>query len=319
MTERLFVELSREDISRMLRPVTGHAELQEVSRVGGGLINAIYRISTGKAGGVYGLRVYAKEGPAMEMECELLRNLSGKLPVPKVLFADGGAGRCARPYLVYEWLEGITLNECRRQNSREALLTLAEPLGRLLGKVAGAAFNSDCISRRMRVQTLLELAEEQLRAGLARERLGQSLADELRDCLTNSSSLSSWMDDESRLVHGDFGGRNILVKSREGGAWEISGVIDWEEAAKGSPLWDVGSLFRYHKRYSEEFRARFAEGYDAVAGWRLPTDWWMMARTIDSVRLVSILNEEHELPGVFPECIELIQSIVAERSSTSAG
>jgi hypothetical protein len=81
-------------------------------------------------------------------------------------------------------------------------------------------------------------------------------------------------------------------------------------------LWDVGSLFRYPHRYSEEFRALFAEGYGAAGG-SLSPDWYMAARTVDSVRLVSILSEERELLGVFAECIELIQSIVTGLSSTS--
>ncbi|HEX8173499.1 MAG TPA: aminoglycoside phosphotransferase family protein [Pyrinomonadaceae bacterium] len=302
----------------MLRPVVGRAELREVSCVGGGLVNTIYRISTGEPGEVYGLRVYAKDGPAMETERRLLRNLVKTLPVPKVLFADAGGEHCAYPYLVYEWLEGITLNECRRENSREDFLTLAEPLGRLLAQIASAAFTRDCISGTMRAATLLERAEGQLRMGLARERLGDALADELRDCLSNSASVLRALDESSGLVHGDFGGRNILVRTRVGGVWEISGVIDWEEAAEGSPLWDVGSLFRYHRRYSEEFRTLFAEGYYAAGG-RLPADWCMVARTIDSVRLVSILSEERELPGVFVECIELIQSIVAGLSSAPTG
>ncbi|HEX8749117.1 MAG TPA: aminoglycoside phosphotransferase family protein [Pyrinomonadaceae bacterium] len=300
----------------MLRPVTGQAGLHEVSRAGGGLVNTIYRISTGESGRVYGLRVYARDGSAMETERRLLCNLVKTLPVPKVLFADAGGEGCAYPYLVYEWLEGITLNECRRQTSREAFLTLAEPLGRLLSQIAGTAFHSDCIGGTMQAATLLECAGEQLRMGLSRERLGDALADHLRDCLNDSSYVLRALDETGGLVHGDFGGRNILVKALEGGMWEISGVIDWEEAAAGSPLWDVGSLFRYHRRYSEEFRALFAEGY-AAAGGRLPPDWCMVARTIDSVRLVSILNEERELPGVFAECIELIQSIVAGLSSTS--
>lgn len=302
----------------MLWPVTGHAEFREISRASGGLVNTIYRISTGRPNKVYGLRVYAKDGPAVETECRLLYDLAGKLPVPKVLFASAGGERSAYPYLVYEWLEGITLNEWRRQSSGRAFLRLARPLGGLMARLAGAAFSSDYVGRTMRVTTLLERAGEQLRAGRARRRLGDALAGELRDYLSHSAYALRALDKTTGLVHGDFGGRNILVKALWGGEWEISGVIDWEEAAKGSPLWDVGGLFRYHRRYSEEFRRLFAQGYEAAGG-RLPPDWCMVARTIDSVRLVDILNEERELPGVYAECIELIQSILAGLASETTG
>lgn len=301
----------------MLRPVLGDAALYEAVRARGGLVNTIYRISTGKGGIVYGLRVYAEGGAAPETERRLLYKLAETLPVPKVLFAASSGQHCAHSYLVYEWLEGITLNEWRRQSSRESLLTLAEPLGRLLARIARAPSPADCLSRRIRIAPMLELAEEQLREGMARRRLGDVLAQELLDCLSRSSSVLRALDDAGALVHGDFGGRNILVKAGESGAPEISGVIDWEEAAIGSPLWDAGSLFRYPLRYSEEFRTLFASGYEA-GGAKLPRDWWTLARMIDSVRLVSILNEERELPIVFAECVELIQAIVADRRRAGA-
>jgi aminoglycoside phosphotransferase (APT) family kinase protein len=294
----------------MLRPVSGDAELHEVARVDGGLVNTIYRVKTDRAGMAFGLRVYAAGGPTFETECRLLQSLAATLPVPRVLLADASRRHCAHTYLVYQWIEGITLNECRRQSSQRDLLMLAEPLGRLLAQIAGALHAAQ-VSRTIRVTTMLERAEEQLRAGLARVRLGGVLADHLRDCLHESSSILRALDHTCVLVHGDFGGRNILVKVDESGECRIGGVIDWEEAAAGSALWDVGSLFRYARRYSEEFRALFAAGYRGAGG-KLPPDWWPNARTIDATRLVAILSEERELPGVFAECAELIESVVAD-------
>lgn len=229
----------------MLRPALGDAELYESVRAGGGLVNTVYRVTAGSPRASYALRVYAAGRPAFETECRLLSALAKTLPVPEVLFADASGRRCAHPYLVYRWIEGVSLNECRRQTSQEALLTLAEPLGRLLARIAFAPLPADHFSRTIRVSTQLGRAGAQLRAGMARERLGGALADRLRECLNRSASALLALDQASALVHGDFGGRNILVKVNEGGGWSISGVIDWEEAATGSALWDAGSLFRY--------------------------------------------------------------------------
>lgn len=295
----------------MLQPALGGVLLGEAVCVRGGLVNSVYHVSVRDSGEVYALRVYAAEGDAMKRECGLLHSLRDALPVPQVLFADASGAYCTHPYLIYPWIEGITLNEWRRQSPSETLLCIAAPLGSLLAQVARAAFPSDCISRRMQVSRLLEQSEEQLRGGLARKRLGGALADAMLGCFKASSSTLRALDNRSGLVHGDFGGRNILVKASERGAWEISGLIDWEQAAVGSPLWDVGSLFRYSSRYSEKFRALFERGY-SEAGGSLPSGWWLAARMIDAVQLVSILNEERELPGVFAECADLIQSIVAD-------
>jgi aminoglycoside phosphotransferase (APT) family kinase protein len=311
------IELSREQIRAMLQPVSGDAELHELVCVDGGLVNTTYRVTTGVAGAAYALRVYAADNPALEMECELLSHLAKTLPVPRILFADASVERCARPYLVYQWIEGISLNECRRQSSPASLLTLAEPLGGLLAQIGGASLPADVIGGTIQVTALLERAREQLRTGLARERLDSLLADRLRACLNRKAHVFQALDQTDVLVHGDFGGRNILVKPVGNGEWGISGIIDWEEAATGSALWDAGSLFRYPRRYSEEFRLLFERGYQSAGG-ELPSGWWLMARTIDALRLVAILSEERELPGVFAECVELVQSVVADSDRVAA-
>lgn len=305
------VELSREQIREMLRPVLGDAELHDFARVRGGLVNTIYRVTTGEAGPIYALRVCRAETVDFEMEVRLLSELAETLAVPRVVLAEASGETSAQPYLIYQWIEGISLNECRRQSSPEAFLKLAEPLGHKLAQIAGTKIPLNCLSKTIRIAVLLERAEEQLRAGLARERLGGALADDLRDCLKRRSAVLCMPDEGSVLVHGDFGGRNILVKAGKDGDWKVSGVIDWETAAVGPALWDVGSLFRYARRYSEEFRTGFERGYCAAGG-KLPRDWWLNARMIDAMRLVDILSEKRELPGVFAECVELIEGIVAD-------
>jgi hypothetical protein len=63
-----------------------------------------------------------------------------------------------------------------------ALLALAEPLGRLLARVSAAAplMTRGPILPEMRIDTRLVQADERLRMGAARERLGATLADDLR-------------------------------------------------------------------------------------------------------------------------------------------
>lgn len=297
----------------MLHPIRVGARILEVVCVSGGLVNTVYRVTTEDA--TYGLRVYAAANSAFEMECQLLSSLAASLPVPEPLFAAADGQHCAYPYLVYQWIEGIVLNEWRRQISHRALLTLAEPLGRLLAQIAGVTSSVNYVTKRIQVTDMLERTGEQLHTGLARKRIGRALSDSLRDRLNSNADALQALDNSSALVHGDFGGRNILV-ANEKGQWKISGVIDWEDAAMGSALWDVGSLFRYPGRYSAEFRTLFAGGYHQ-AGLDLPADWWLTSRSIDAMRLVAILSQERELPVVFAECIELIESVVTDLDRTA--
>jgi len=312
------IEIEFDQIRALLSPVLKGAAIASVERLEGGLVNTIYRITPADGGPALCLRVFAAGEFAWETERKMLARVSAKLPVPDVLLAGCGGSDFSHPYLVYRWIEGIMLNECRRRTAPAAFLSLAEPLGRLLAGVASFSCADDlndepnvvhALSSPM--ESLLSVQEEMLLRGLARKRLGDELADALWRRLEENAVRLCALDDTARLVHGDFGGRNILVAPDEGGCWRVSALIDWEAAFSGSALWDVGSLFRYHRRYSEIFRQLFEQGY-RDAGGTLPEDWFRIARLIDSTRLVETFNEERELPIVFSECRELIDSVVVE-------
>ena len=229
------------------------------------------------------------------------------------------AGRISEATGSHDFIYPVTtLDECRRNLPPAAFSSLAEPLARLLASLAGFSFAGvlndkpeNAHAGSVPIMTLLAETEERLCRSLARARLGSELADSLWRRLEANAAHLVDLDRYTCLVHGDFGGRNILVAPTNDDRWGISGLIDWEESYHGSPLWDVGRLFRYARRYSPNFLERFERDY-RFAGGTLPENWWRIARLLDSTRLVEILNEERELPVVFAECRELIEAVVAE-------
>lgn len=309
-----WIELDRCSVEALLAPVAAPGTVRAVTRMEGGLINAMYRVDA-EDGAAFVLRVYAG-GRGFSVERRLLPRLAATLPVPEVLFADDGEAGGTPPCLVYRWIDGITLNDCRRR-APHALETLAGPLGRLLARVAAnlgcvdelRSHPGDAPTRDVCIAERLAHADERLRDGPARHRLGGATADRLRDLLAAGAPALEALEHPAALVHGDFGGRNLLVRERGDGGWEVSGLIDWEAAGVGPALWDVGSLFRYPRRYSPAFRTGFARGYRAAGG-GLPREWWWLARLLDATRQVATLGEERELPTVFAECRDLVESVV---------
>jgi aminoglycoside phosphotransferase (APT) family kinase protein len=312
------VEVKFDQIQALLSPVLKGDAIAGVERVEGGLTNTLYRITPADGGVSLCLRIFAAGRLPWERELKILARVSASLPVPEALLADCGGADFGRPYLVYRWIEGITLNECRRQTPPAALLSVAEPLGRLLACVASFSFAddlngslNDILAGQAPMEVLLSANEEALLHGLARKRLGAALADARWSRLDASAVRLCELDRAASLVHGDLSGRNILVALAEDGGWRISGLIDWGAAFSGSLLWDLGNLFRYGRRYSETFRQRFERGY-RDAGGALPEDWLRTARLLDATRQIATLNEEWEMPVVFAECRELIEAVVTE-------
>ena len=285
------------DVSRdQLAEVVG-GRIVSAEPVHGGLTNTIHKVVT-DAGDTYGVKHYAGGRDWFETELTTLTLLHRTLPVPEVVHVDD-----ARYVIVYRWIEGITLLDVRKQGYADGFAALAAPLGSVLAYLA----NSDA-TEPYELTQLLESRYTQLELGRARARIGPPLADALRKQLEAAEPSLAW--GTVCLTHGDLGHRNVIV-ARSGGRWRINGVIDWETASTGSPLADIGSLFRYGDRHDAEFRAAFERGY-RDAGGELPRGWFLTARLLDILELVALLDEEQEIDVVFADCRRLIAKLVAE-------
>ena len=98
---------------------------------------------------------------------------------------------------------------------------------------------------------------------------------------------------------------------KSGDRWRINGIIDWETTTTGSPLVDIGSLFRYSRRYDRAFCDAFEAGYRDGGG-ELPEGWLLTSRLLDATWLVDMLNDDNEHTAVFADCRKLVANLVAE-------
>jgi aminoglycoside phosphotransferase (APT) family kinase protein len=309
--------VTRGQVVELLVPLVGARAIGAIQYLEEGLTNTILRVSVHGSTPDLLVRIYAGGNAPWEKERRLLERLTPDLPVPRVLLCNDGRGAVPYPSLVYEWIEGVTLNAMRRQASSEELLSLANPLGRIIGKICTMApmawdtFQGQGETPPSLPEVLLSVTQERLLRGRARVRLGEGAADALCRHLSRQAEGFSALGSAKCLVHGDLGGRNILVVSDGGGRWRISGIVDWESAFTGWAMWDVGSLFRYRRRYGPDFLDQFERGYRNSGG-TLPEDWWKLARLLDATRQVATLDDERELPSVFADCRELLESILQD-------
>ena len=286
----------REIPVREIEELVGGAIVQ-IEPIDGGLTNTIHKVVRDD-GETFGVKHYAGGRDWFETELATLTLLHGTVPVPEVVHVDE-----ARLAIVYRWISGISLHELRKQGEVAAFAALAEPLGRVLAWIA----RTDA-TEPFEVSGLLEAAYARLANGRARARIGPRTADGLRRALEAYEPAMAW--GAVCLSHGDLGHRNVIVH-RAGERWRVNGVIDWETATTGSPLFDVGSLFRYARRHDVAFREAFARGY-VEAGGELPDDWFYTARLLDALEIVDLLDEPETIPVVFDDCQRLLATLVDE-------
>ena len=295
MDPRVFplIEVDRDELARIIgEPVV------KVEPVDGGLTNTIHKVTT-ETGQVLVVKHHAGGDETYADEVATITKLAGILPVPELVRTDD-----VRRALVYRWIPGITLDECRRKQPPAAHASLAEPLGRFLAWLATFEWPG-CWD----VLPFIEGARKRLETRRARERLGPQMADALVRLFTDNTTQMTW--GKPCLSHGDLGPRNMVVQHAMGERWRIGGVIDWEAASCASPLVDIGSLFRYAARYDAQFAADFERGYREADG-VLPDHWLQTARLVDALWLVEMLDERRELPGVYADCRMLVAKLVAD-------
>jgi len=287
------IQISRDQLAELVgEPIA------RVEPVDGGLTNTLHKVVLAR-GGALAVKHHAGEERAFADEVATIARLAGILPVPDIVRADP-----ARRVLIYRWIDGITLDDCRRKQPPAAYGSIAEPLGRFLAWLATFEWTGTWDVAPFVVETEARLAH-----GRPRERLGPQAADALRRAIDRVLPNLAW--GRPCLSHGDLGGRNLIVQPAMGARWRIGGVIDWEAAALASPLVDIGSLFRERTRDDATFAADFERGYREADG-ELPAGWLRTARVLDALWLVEALDEPRELPGVFADCRRLIAQLVSE-------
>jgi aminoglycoside phosphotransferase (APT) family kinase protein len=285
------------DITREQLEQAAGAPIVAVERIDGGLTNTIHKVTL-EDGEVLGIKHYAGGKDWFETELTTLTLLHGTVPVPDVVQANE-----ERLVIAYRWIDGITLHELRKQGQFDAFQSLAQPLGRVCALIA----HTDATAP-FELTPILEQTYAQLTSGRARKRIGPPLADALRKAMEAKEPEMAF--GSVCLSHGDLGHRNVLVY-QAGDRWRVNGIIDWETTTTGGPLVDVGSLFRYGKRFDQQFADGFARGY-RDAGGELPDGWLLTSRLLDATWLVDMLDDEQEHQAVFADCVRLIANLVQE-------
>ena len=287
-----------------------HAEI-----LTGGLRNANFKLTLDDAPGVVVLRIYEHDPSLCRKEIDLLRVLRGSVPVPEVLHFEPRGLNGLPPFTLARWIEGVSFHELKHSGDRAAIAQAACSAGETLAAIGrvrfekpgwlgpGPAVGAPLLDGRDPVPHFIDLC---LAQRLLQTRVPAEQRARVHDLTWRWAPRLGALDDDPRLVHGDFNRRNLLLR-REPAGWQVAGVLDWEFAVSGSPLADLGSFLRYEKPHAPLAEPHFSEGYRSAGG-RLPADWRPLARLLALAALCESLTHE-DLPE--PVIVELVELLAA--------
>ena len=274
---------------RLVREVFPDAEVVEVVPRTGGRSSEVYQVRCEDPGHGVVLKVYAPEWTwkqAKEVHVYGMLAGLGSLPVPSVLHHTEAAGPEGRAVTVLSLLEGRPLSEAAEELDgtwiasfyREMGSVLAtmhqlgqEAYGYLTDRVLEPSVDNGSYMRR---QFARKLAEFEALGGDGR------LHDAVARRVARDGALFDTCE-RAVLCHNDLHEGNVLVTRRRDG-WELTGVIDVENAIAADPLIDLAKTDYYALGRGEPERTALLEGYGP-----LPDD---AAERLDLYRLYHALE-----------------------------
>ena len=291
-----FVELPAGELERLVGEALPGAVVVAALPLTTGLRNTNYRLEL--AGGeIVLLRQYVADPEACARESAVLAAVTGRVPVPRVLYSNATAGP---PFALLEWIEGRPLDEVLGEADSATARELAAACGAALARIheihfpaAGFLGPEMGVLRPMPdwAPTLLATL-----AGRVEVRLGPELSAGVRAKVESNSRLVEPVWSEAVLVHADYKPWNLLVRPEAEGsppagpqsAWRVTGILDWEFACAGCKLIDFATFLRDETELPAGFADAFAAAYVAAGG-SLPTDWRRLTRLVDLLNLMQLL------------------------------
>jgi fructokinase len=311
-------ELPVAQLERLVHTVFPGCRVLNVKLLTDGLRNANFKLRLSVAPELIVLRIYAHDPSICQKEVDLIRLIGASVPVAEVIHAEPlGWEDIFPPLMLTRYTEGITFRELARSAYREAVAQAEYSTGETLAAIGRTTFSKPgWLGPGPSVAgSLTEGADPVPRfidLCLASPNLQQRMDAELRG--RTAALVWSWapeiaaLDQDARLVHGDFGKRNVLVRN-VAGTWQVAAVVDWEFAVSGCPLADRGHFLRYERATRPLAEPHFSNGY-RNAGGKLPNDWRQLAQLLDLTGLCESLTHDELPDDVVGELVELVRAIV---------
>jgi aminoglycoside phosphotransferase (APT) family kinase protein len=281
------ISLPNTTIETMLKLAFPNKKLSSYSIISGGCANLNVKIILEKEDLPFILRVYLRDKNAAYREQTLGTLLKQTVPLPQVYFI----GNCEEyRFALTEFISGITLRELLLSKIPHDIGSIMFQVGQMLAEIQAYRFsepgffdNNLKIIETLPENAYLVFAEQSLIHPTVSECLGGEIITRIKHYF-NALKRFFPHENESHLVHADFDPANILVDKVDD-EWVIAGVLDWEFAFSGSPLWDMANMLRYSHQMPALFETSFIQGL--ATEFILPRDW---KTTIYLLNVMSLLD-----------------------------
>lgn len=284
----------------------------ELRLLSGGFANTNYFLRLENHKKPYVLRIGDCSSLQFDIEIAVLKKLRGSIPVPGVEMLSSFKGK---PVALLEYIEGQLFSSDLGEKTPTLNESGAFNIGETLARIHAIKMSSPgFFNERLKVEKpsinfgdefvsyMLQCLDQEI----ALERMGKKLNGKVRKLIEENKYHLSELQNTNSLIHCDFNGKNILIRDTT-----VAAVLDWEFAASGSPLVDIGNFLRFEEDYSPKLVSNFTDGYLAGGG-ALPQDWRRVAKLLDLASMCSFITRPGGIPKTTKTAIRIFEKTLNE-------
>jgi len=294
-----FLEIDKSRVRSLFEGILEEKNTINIVPINEGCRTTNYIIETNESQSKYILKIFFSTEQNYKKEIKLLTKLkeNESIPVPKIYKVSSHEIIQNREYAIYEYIEGKTVGQAISEGySLEE--NFVRDVARSLAKIHSYKFDKvGFLDENLNIKEGLPPLitwYECFMGERAKKRLGNSIIDKINNIVKENKKILIELDKDSRLVHGDFQGTNILIKDDK-----LCGILDWEFVMAGHPLADIGQFFRYEEYFNNNLLQEFEKEYIKYSGYKLSKDWYKISKLRDLISLIQLIDGEENMPNKY--------------------
>lgn len=292
-----FLDIDINKVSKLFEGVLKKEDIVNIIPINEGCRTTNYIIQTREVNNKYLLKIFFSAEQNHKKEVKLLDKLANDIcvPVPRIYKFNKHEIIEDKEYAIYQYIDGKTIGQaiydgCALEENliREVARSLAKIHSYKFDKAGYLDENLNIVKE----LPPLNLWYQDIIRDRTKNRLGKSITDKINHIVKENEKVLIKIDEDIRLVHGDFQGTNILTTDGR-----LAGILDWEFAMAGHPLSDIGQFFRYEEYFDKNLIKAFEDEYNKSSSYKLISDWYKISKLRDLISLIQLINTKEYMPN----------------------
>lgn len=303
-----YLELNKEQIQVLFNGILKAEDIEYISKIDEGCRTTNYKIDS-KIKDSFILKVFFDNNESYRREIKLFNKLKKEIKVPEICKFDNHEIIENREFIIYRRLNGQSLSNYIREGN-----IIEEKFVRQVAKAMASIHKNKYdkvgfLDDNLQIKSLAPPLCEWYRMFMGKNaqiRLGEKIKNEVYKIADENKDILRALDNDPRMVHGDFQGTNILIDD-DG---NLSGILDWEFCMAGHPLADIGQFFRYDEYFDSNLINAFEDEYKKQSDYILPNNWYEISKIRDITNLLQLIDKEEDMPNKYFDIKEKMKKIL---------